>query len=168
MALAFALACGPATTPPVKRAHDAGARDGAASGPLAVEIGTPDPQTGLDFVPLMPGGDVPLETFGQGGTHASLIIRCIGFGNRAFVDVTVQNPEENTEVMTVPNVRPQLLACDDKHPDTCDTQVVHVMTGGLADPTKKDGLAVHIVATVHNTAGQMATASQDGVLRKNF
>lgn len=168
LVIACGAGCGSGATPPHVGAGDSGVRDGSSTRELVVEIGTPDLQTGLDFVPLMAGGDIPLETFGQGGTHATVVVRCIGFGNRAFVNVTVANIGEGTEVMTVPSVRPQLLGCDAKDPQVCDTQATHVMTGGLAAPDKKDGLAVRVTATVHNTAGQMASGSQDGVLRKNF
>ena len=161
--------CGGDDAAPVKPAHhkDAGAQKTDAGG-LQVLIGTPDPDTGIDFVELQPGGDIPLETFGQGGTHASLAIRCIGFGNQAFVDVAVENPAEGTRVTTVPSIRAQLLACDPDDPRICDDVPVHVMTGGLADPDKKDGLSVRVVAVVHTTSGQTATGMQDGVLRKNF
>jgi hypothetical protein len=70
--------------------------------------------------------------------------------------------------MTVPSVRPQLLLCRDKQMQICDLLPIHVMTGGLADPDKKDGLPVRITANVHNQAGRMASGSADGVLRKNF
>lgn len=161
--------CNGDPAPATKPAHhkDAGAHETDA-GAVQVLIGTPDPDTGIDFVELKSGGDIPLETFGQGGTHASLAIRCIGFGSQAFVDVAVENPAEGTRVTTVPSVRPQLLACDPDDPRICDDVPVHVMTGGLADPDKKDGLAVRVVAVVHTTDGQTATGMQDGVLRKNF
>jgi hypothetical protein len=149
--------------------RDAAAKDGSKPRALSVEIGTPDPATGIDFVPLMPGGDIALETFGQGGTHATVAIRSIGFGGRAFVDVTVENPDEGTQVVTVPSVRPQLWACDPKDLQVCDDSPIHVMTGGLtADPNKKDGLMVTVVAVVHTQDGKMAMGTQDGILRKNF
>jgi hypothetical protein len=83
----------------------------------------------------------------------------------------VENLDEGDggpHVMTAPSTRPQLLLCRDKAMRVCDLLPIHVMTGGLADPTKKDGLAVRVTATVHNEAGKMASASQDGVLRQNF
>jgi hypothetical protein len=149
--------------------HVTGKKD-AGVGKVEVQIGTPDPMTGLDFVRLMSGGDIALETFGQGGTHATVAVRCIGFGGKAFVDVTVENLDSDSgaQVMTVPSVRPQLLLCRDKAMEICDLLPIHVMTGGLADPDKKDGLPVRVTATVHNEAGLMASASEDGVLRKSF
>jgi hypothetical protein len=57
----------------------------------AVDIGLSSGVGGLDFERLEPGASVALHTFGQGGTHALLAIRCIGFGNRAFVNVDVTN-----------------------------------------------------------------------------
>jgi hypothetical protein len=145
-------------------------RKDAGTGKVEVQIGTPDPTTGLDFVKLMPGGDIALETFGQGGTHATVAVRCIGFGSKAFVDVALENLDSDSgaQVMTVPSVRPQLLLCRDMNMQVCDLLPIHVMTGGLADPDKKDGLPVRVTATVHNDAGLMASASQDGVLRKSF
>ena len=159
--------CSSAHQPSLGRA-DSGAHDAGKALARAVEIGTPDPKTGLDFVPLMQGGDIALETFGQGGTHATVAIRCIGFGSRAFVDVVVENIGTGDQVMTVPSVRPQLLLCRDKAMQICDLLPVHVMTGGLADPTQKDGLEVRVTGTVHDDAGHMASASQEGVLRKSF
>src|SRR5262245_4562154 len=89
----LACACGDDCAEP--EAHDASSRDGGPrdSGKpevrLAVEIGKPDPSGNLDFVPLADGDDIALGTFGQGGTHAVLAVRAIGFGNKAFVDVTL-------------------------------------------------------------------------------
>jgi hypothetical protein len=164
LALAWAAGCSSGKGKPGSGTgtHDAG------PGAPRVEIGIPD--ANLDFVPLQPGGDVPLETFGQGGTHATVAVRCIGLGQRAFVDVTVENLDSDSgaEVMTVPSTRPQLLLCRDMAMHVCDLLPIHVMTGGLADPDKKDGLPVRITAAVHNEAGQMASGSQDGVLRKRF
>lgn len=128
-----------------------------------VLIGVPD---GLDFVPLEDGGDVPLETFGQGGTHARLAVRCIDLGDSAFVDVTLENLESGETVMTVPSNKPMLLLCREDGP--CDALPVLVMTGGLADPDEKDGLAIRITADVHNEAGASASASVEAVLRQQF
>ena len=42
------------------------------------------------------------------------------------------------------------------------------MTGGLADPDKKDGLRIRVVAKVHNAAGVSARATREAVLRKDY
>jgi len=142
----------------------------ADSGPsvLQVQIGLPDEASGLEFLPLASGGDIPLETFGQGGTHATVAVRCIGLGtNRAFVDVTVENLGTGDSVMTVPSTRPQLWLCDDAR-HVCVQLPVHVMTGGLAPPEEKDGLAVRITAEVRDESGRSGVGSEDGVLRKAF
>jgi hypothetical protein len=144
----------------------------ADSGPptaLEVQIGTPDEESGLEFIPLMNGGDIRLETFGQGGTHATVAVRCLGLGtNRAFVDVTVENLGTGATVMTVPSSRPQLWLCDEARL-VCDQLPVHVMTGGLT-PTleERDGLAVRVIAEVRDETGRSAVGSEEGVLRKAF
>jgi len=108
-----------------------------------IHVGVPDEETGIRYVALPPGGDIVLESYGQGGLHAVIIVQIIGFGNQAWVDLTVRNlgdydrpadldgdmdgvdgvdagvddPPDNTnapgEVMTVPWRQPRLLACDD-------------------------------------------------------
>ncbi len=170
LALALLAGCSPVCNCVVDAGspNEAGGADAGSAPEPEVQIGTPDPQTGLDFVPLMDGGDIPLETFGQGGTHATVAVRCIGFGDRAFVDVIVENLDSGARVMTVPSTRAQLLLCRDKAMQTCDMLPIHVMTGGLADPSQKNGLAVRVTANVHNDAGVMASGSQNGVLRQNF
>jgi hypothetical protein len=133
-----------------------------------VQIGTPDPAGTLDFVALEADGDIPLQTFGQGGTHAALAVRCIGFGSEAFVEVVVENIATGEIVRTPMMKRPQLLLCRDADKHVCDDLPLNVMTGGLADPDKKDGLRVRITANVHNAGGLSGTATQEGVLRKDF
>src|SRR5262245_44512595 len=64
---------------------------GAPSAEIWVDVGLPGGSDGLEFVPLEPGAAIPLETFGQGGTHALLAVRASGLGNRAFVGVTITN-----------------------------------------------------------------------------
>jgi hypothetical protein len=135
---------------------------------LAVEVGTPDPSGNLDFVPLEDGGDIALGTFGQGGTHAVLAVRCLGFGNKAFVDVTLENLDSGATVSTLPSSRPQLLVCREQPKGACDMLPIYVMTGGLADPSEKDGLRIRVIADVHSEAGDEASGSREGVLRKDF
>jgi hypothetical protein len=129
----------------------------------SVEIGLPPPEDDLGFAALEPGGEILIQSFGQGGTHALLAIRCIGFGNRAYVTVTITNLNTNNEVFSPTPARPQLLLCRDD--DTCDLVPLLVMLGGLAAPDEeRDGLPVMVSAEVHNDAGLEASGSQFGVL----
>jgi hypothetical protein len=151
--------------------HGGGDEDAGDDKP-EVQVGIYDADT-LDFAPLKKDGDVPLRTFGQGGTHAAIAVRCIGFGNTAFVDVDIENidassMDEGKVISSVKMTRPQLLLCRDDDQHVCDDLPLNVMTGGLADPDEKDGLHIRITAKVHNAKGASAKATQDGVLRKDF
>jgi hypothetical protein len=158
---------------------DAGSGGGADGGGDSTPAVKPEVQIGtsnednLDFIPLDDGDDVPLRTFGQGGTHAAIAVRCIGFGNVAFVDVDIENIDENSADMgkvisSVKMTRPALLLCRDDEQRVCDDLPLNVMTGGLADPGEKDGLHIRITAKVHNPKGATAHATLDAVLRKDF
>jgi hypothetical protein len=147
---------------------DGGSGRDASTAKLVAELGTPDPSGNLDFVPLDDGGDIELGTFGQGGTHAILAVRCIGFGNKAFVDVTLENLSSGAMVSTLPSSRPQLLVCRDEPEGACDMLPIFVMTGGLAAPEEKDGLHIRVTAKVRGEKSGEATATREGVLRKNF
>ena len=138
----------------------------AGSGQAEVQIGTYDPDT-FDFLPLEEDGDMALRTFGQGGTHAALAVRCIGFGNMAFVDVDIVNLMSGETVSSVKMRRPALLLCRDDEKRVCDDVPFNVMTGGLADPAKKDGLHIRITAKVHNPNGVKAITTQEAVFRKD-
>jgi hypothetical protein len=138
---------------------DAG-QGGARAG---VEIGVPAGPDGLDFGALLPDGELRLHSFGQGGTHVFLAIRCIGFGSRAFVSITLTNLQTGAEVTSPAPVRPQLLFCRDA--DVCDLVPILAMTGGLTVPgAERDGLHIVVAAEVHNEAGLTASASQEAVL----
>lgn len=149
--------------------------DGGADKPAVkpeVQIGTYDQDT-YDFLPLEDDGDVPLRTFGQGGTHAAIAVRCIGFGKIAFVDVDIENTDARSAdkgkvISSVKMLRPALLLCRDDEERVCDDLPFNVMTGGLADPAEKDGLHIRITAKVHSPKGAKAMATQDGVLRKDI
>jgi hypothetical protein len=147
---------------------DGGRDSGPAKPRLAVEIGTPSPKGDLGFVALEDGGDIPLNTFGQGGTHAELAVRAIGFGNKAFVDITLENLDSGATVGSLPSSRPQLLICRETPKGACDMLPFYVMTGGLAEPSQKDGLRIRVIAEVHTEGGDEASASREGVLRKVF
>jgi hypothetical protein len=141
-------------------------REDAGPGTITVEIGTPGGDDELDFVRLARGGEIPLETFGQGGTHATLAVRARGLGtNRAFFDVSVENALTGATVSTVPSTRPQLWICDDAR-DVCDYLPIHVMTGGLAPIgiENRDGLHVIVTADVRSEHGRHGSGRQEGVL----
>jgi hypothetical protein len=128
-----------------------------------VDIGLSAGEGGLGFERLETGGEVPLFTFGQGGTHALLAIRCAGLGSRAFVNVTITNLQTGTQVQSTPSASPQLLLC--REPEVCDLVPFLVMTGGLTEPgQERDGLPVRVEAEAHNVAGDRARAEREGVL----
>jgi hypothetical protein len=148
MALLGAMAC---TSP--KPASSSGASP-------TVEIGVPGGADGLDFVPLEGGEELRLKTFGQGGTHVYLAVRCVGFGRRAFVGFKLTNTQSGNYVVAPPPTRPQLLYCIDTEDRVCDLVPATIMTGGLTAPEEeRDGLVVVIDVDVHNTAGAVANAS---------
>ncbi|MET0409854.1 MAG: hypothetical protein ABW217_01095 [Polyangiaceae bacterium] len=128
-----------------------------------VDIGLSAGDGGLGFARLEAGGEVPLLTFGQGGTHALLAIRCAGFGRSAFVNVTITNLRTGTQVQSAPSASPQLLIC--REPEVCDLVPFLVMTGGLTEPgVERDGLPIRIDAEAHNVAGERARTEREGVL----
>ena len=130
--------------------------------PGEVELGVPGGSDGLEFVPMQDGDVLRLETFGQGGVHILLGVRCIGFGSRAFVSIMLQNSNTGVELVAPAPVRPQLLFCDG---DDCDLVPITVMAGGLTQSdAERDGLPIEISTEVHNTAGVMGAASKNAVL----
>jgi len=89
-------------------------------------------------------------------------VRCIGFGNRAFVSLRVRNSNTGTELVAPAPARPQLLFCDG---DVCDLVPVTVMMGGLTQTdAERDGLPIEVTADVHNAAGVTGEASCHAVL----
>jgi len=129
----------------------------------SVEIGLPAGSDGLDFAPLRPGDEVRLQSFGQGGTHVLLGVRCIGFGNRAYVNLTLTNLNTLVQVFSPAPVRPQLLYC--REPNVCDLVPILAMTGGLTAPgEERNGLPIEIAAEAHTDSGLMASATQQAVL----
>lgn len=146
--------------------EDAGGED-AAPDETATEvvIGVPGGEDDLEFIPLQPGDEVQLQTFGQGGTHAIVAVRCIGFGSSAFVEVTIENLETGAVVVAkTPQTRPRPLICREEN--VCDLLPFLVMTSGLTEADEdKNGLRVEIRAEVRNEAGLTGTGSQQAVLR---
>ncbi len=130
----------------------------------SAEIGVPGGPDGLDFEPLAPGGELRLQTLGQGGTHVFLAVRTEGFGNRASVTITMRNLTTGKEIHSPAPPRPQLLFCDDAQ-RVCDLVPLTVMTGGITDQgEERDGLRVAIEAEVHNEAGVEALATTEATL----
>ena len=154
------FACGaPAPAPNLGSTGGAGG-DAAAVG--QVELGVPSGPDSLDFAPLEDGAVLPLETFGQGGTHVLLGVRCVGFGQRAFVSLRVQNLRDGTELVAPAPARPQLLFCDG---DVCDLVPITMMMSGIAQSdAERDGLELEISAEVHNQAGVTGTDSARATL----
>jgi hypothetical protein len=129
----------------------------------SVEIGLPGGEDGLDFVPFEAGSKLFIETFGQGGTHVLMAIRCHSLSKYAFVNVTFTNLETGVQVATPMTSRPQLLRCIDER--TCDLPPLLVMVGGIAEPgVDRDGLRVRVEAAAHNQAGDRARSETEGVL----
>lgn len=159
---ALAAACGWALSLAGCGSTDDGT--GAAPVPeIAVDVGLPGGADGLEFVSLEPGGSVPLQTFGQGGTHALLAVRTLGLGNRAFVGVEIENLATGDAVGAPAGPSPRLLLC--RTPDVCDLLPLLVMTGGLVPPgTDRDGLLVRIRVDASNSEGVAASVERDAVL----
>jgi hypothetical protein len=139
---------------------------GAEQAPIpevSVDVGLPGGADGLEFVSLEPGGSVPLQTFGQGGTHALLAVRTRGLGNRAFVGVDIENVATGDAVGAPAGSSPRLLLC--RTPDVCDLLPLLVMTGGLVPPgADRDGLQVRIRVDASNPGGDAANVERDAVL----
>ena len=134
---------------------------GSEKATASVDIGVPAGD-GLDFAHLEPGSVLKLQTFGQGGTHVLLAVRTIGFGNRAFVAMTLRNLLTDALVTSPAPVRPQLFICEG---DTCDLVPLLVMTAGLVEmDAERDGLAIEVRADVHNDAGVEAHATREALL----
>jgi hypothetical protein len=129
----------------------------------SVKLGIPSGDDGLDFAPLEDGAELRLQTFGQGGTHVFLGVRCIGFGTRAYVTIRLVNLTSGVEIESPAPPRPQLLYCSDD--GVCDLVPMTVMTGGLTSAgEERDGLRIELRAEVHNDAGAEATDAVAAVL----
>jgi hypothetical protein len=129
------------------------------------DVGLPGGADGLEFVPLEPGGPVPLQTFGQGGTHALLAVRTNGLGKRAFVAVSIENIATGDTVEAPAGPSPKPLLCRPEAGGVCDLLPLLVMTGGLVPPgSDRDGLAVRIHVDASNAEGSAARVERDAVL----
>lgn len=158
--LACSCAAKPGSTP--GESGDAGAA-GAPVTEASAELGVPGGSDGLTFVPLEEGATLKLQTFGQGGVHVLVGVRCAGFGNRAFVSGSLTDPETGKKTEEPEPARPQLLYCEDQ--GLCDLvpYLVHA-TGLTATFAEMDGLEVTLSASVRSETGALADASRTVVL----
>jgi hypothetical protein len=160
-ALSLATGCSPAH--PSTPDGAAGSGGEPFGSPVSVEIGLPGGEDGLDFVPFEDGGELRLQTFGQGGTHVLVAVRCTGFGNRAFVSATLANLTSEVVVEEPPPVRPQLLYCGDD--GYCELIPYLVHASGIAETDEeRDGLRVRLTAHVRSESGVEAMGSHEAVL----
>jgi hypothetical protein len=136
---------------------------GAPAVVATVALGVPDGADGLGFLPLDDGAVLKLQTFGQGGTHVVVGVRCTGFGKRAFVSASMQNELTGVEVAEPPPARPQLLYCDGQ--GACDLVPYLVHASGIAaTDADKDGLQVRLTVKVQDESGLAAEGSREVVL----
>jgi hypothetical protein len=132
-------------------------------GTHSVDVGVPGGSDGLDFVPLEAGAELRLQTFGQGGTHVLLGVRTVGFGNRAFVGITLTNSLTGVAVDNPPSVRPQLFICDEQQ--TCHLVPILAAATGLTRPgEERNGLGVQVEVRVQDASGSEARVQRDAVL----
>ncbi len=135
----------------------------AASAEPWVRVGIPDAVTGIEFVAIEDGDDIPIQMGGQGGTHARIALSVSGFGNRIFYQVFLKNLDGEGEVATLPLTRARPVACDEN--DVCRVSPLFVLLGGLAPADEWEGLNVQATAVVSNADGESATGRVTGVLQ---
>jgi hypothetical protein len=137
-----------------------GPSDAAPTPAAEVELGVPDGDDGLGFRALAAGETLRVQTFGQGGTHVLLAIRCHGFDKRAFVSAKLRNLVTDVEVEEPAPARPQLLFCHDE--GVCDLVPYLAHTSGLtATDAEKDGLMVRITVDAQDELGASAETSNE-------
>lgn len=138
----------------------------AGAGPeleKSVELGVPAGSAELDFAPLDDGDELRLQTFGQGGTHVLVGVRCTGFGNRAFVSATLRNLDSGVVIEEPEPARPQLLYCAEAN--VCDLVPYLVHASGLTETDEeKHGLPVELTARVRDDQGVEAETTRKVVL----
>ncbi len=137
---------------------------------LWVDVGLTAGEDGLDFVSLEPGGVIPLHTFGQGGTHALMAVRCSGLGDRAFIGVTLTHVVSGKAVTAPPTPDPRLLV--PRAGGVYDLLPILVMTGGLlttggglrppGEPVAE--LPVRVRVEAANVEGESTSVERDAIL----
>jgi hypothetical protein len=142
----------------------AGAAGASSEVVTTVELGVPAGSSELDFAPLGDGAVLRLQTFGQGGTHVLVAVRCTGFGNRAFISATLKNLRTDAEVLEPEPARPQLLYCGEE--EVCDLVPYLVHASGLTETDEeKDGLPVALTVRVRDDQNDSeAEATREAVL----
>src|SRR5687767_2350482 len=141
----------------------AGAAGAAPVVEKTVQLGVPTGSAELDFAPLEDGAELRLQTFGQGGTHVLVGVRCTGFGSRAFVSATLRNLRSGVEIEEPEPARPQLLYCAEE--GVCDLVPYLVHASGLTESNEeKHGLPIELTARVRDEQGNEAAAKREAVL----
>lgn len=166
--LAFTIAlggCSENADQPEPEASAGAAGGGGAELPVTVELGVPAGSSELDFAPLEAGAELRLQTFGQGGTHVLVAVRCSGFGNRAFVSASLKNLTTDAEVLEPEPARPQLLYCGEEE-QACDLVPYLVHASGLTETDEeKDGLPVALTVRVRDDENDSeAEATREAML----
>lgn len=129
---------------------------------VSADVGTPSGTSVLEFVPLRDNDAIFLETFGQGGTHALLAVRCSGFGERAFITIWMTSLLTGQRAsLTTPTAQP--LACDDEGLD-CDLMPILMMTGAFGEPETLEGLDVEAGGECRGERGEKAETRRRAVL----
>lgn len=141
----------------------AGAAGAAPVLEKSVQLGVPAGSAELDFAPLDDGDELRLQTFGQGGTHVLVGVRCTGFGNRAFVSATLRNLTTGVAIEEPEPARPQLLYCAEE--GVCDLVPYLVHASGLTEADEdRHGLGVELTARVRDEQGAEAETTREVVL----
>lgn len=138
-----------------------GAPESDTPRPRTVELGVPAGPDGLDFAPLEDGTELPLHTFGQGGTHLVLGVRTSGFGRRAFIGFSLENELTGSIIVQPPPARPQLFYCDDEEL-VCSLVPIVLMMGGIAGvDEERDGLPVRVSVSALTSDGVEGTDERE-------
>lgn len=155
--------------PPI---HFDGGLLGGAAGP-SLTIGVPsDAETDPVFIPLAAGGDIPLDTFGQGATHAVFMVEVRGLGARTWIDLTMHSLAEGAldagfrDVSSIDRGEPEPIVCTGEGGESvCVRGPFIVITSGLAEPRDMDGLHISVTASATNADGEFVEAATDGYFR---
>jgi hypothetical protein len=140
--------------------------------PYDVEIGITDPDTGADYLPLSPGGDIPIGGVGQAGLTARLAVRVNLPAEEAAlpeatIDLVVTNVESGVTGENRTFGAPMALRCDDD--GACDAAPVLVEITHLAKLPELEGLRVQVDVVVRGADGGEPVLARDrrrGVLQQ--
>lgn len=158
-------ATGPEALGTAGASFDGTAGAGSAELGLNVELGVPAGDDDLSFAPLDDGAEVRLQTFGQGGTHIVVAVRCTSCGKRMFVSAELSNLATGIVVAEPEPARPQLLYCADGEDGACELVPYLVHASGLTESDQeKDGLRALLTAKARTETGEQAESSREIVL----